>query len=240
MHKRFLLTLLCVLALTLSGFAAHKSKKTTPPPTAPDKAYLQKILDGWSAMNAANMAQYYDQGNYNFFDIAPLKYSNWAEYQKGVTELLKAYKNFKLTLNDDAQIHTDGNLTWTTSHGQGRRAHFRWEARNGGPALDPDLREAGRQVDDRTRTYVGAAASNVLEENRTGHEPSGDAVCSPRPRFWLSYPLLVDVATPALWMLALLFLGRRSPTIEFSTSWAAAGWVLFTAPRTPPWAASSL
>ena len=61
------------------------------------------------------MAQYYDQGEYNFFDIAPLKYSNWAEYQKGVTELLKGYKSLKLTVNDDAQIHTDGNLTWTTA-----------------------------------------------------------------------------------------------------------------------------
>ena len=115
MHKRFLLTLLCVLALTLSSFAAHKPKKKVVPPTAPDKAYLQKILDGWGAGNVANMAQYYDQGDYNFFDIAPLKYSNLGEYQKGVTEVLKAYKSLKLTLNDDTQIHTDGNLTWTTS-----------------------------------------------------------------------------------------------------------------------------
>jgi ketosteroid isomerase-like protein len=113
MHKRFLLTLLCVLTLSFSSFAAHKPKKV--PPTAPDKAYLQKILNGWSAGNVAEMAQYYDQGDYTFFDIAPLKYSNWAEYQKGVTELLKAYKNLKLTLNEDTQIHTDGNLTWTTS-----------------------------------------------------------------------------------------------------------------------------
>jgi ketosteroid isomerase-like protein len=115
MYKRFLLTLFCVLALTLSSFAAHKPKKKAVAPTAPDKAYLQKILDGWSAGNVENMAQYYDHGDYNFFDIAPLKYSNWAEYQKGVTELLKAYKSLKLTLNEDTQIHTDGNLTWTTS-----------------------------------------------------------------------------------------------------------------------------
>jgi ketosteroid isomerase-like protein len=81
----------------------------------PDKAYLQKILDGWNAMNVPNMAHYYDQGDYNFFDIAPLKYNNWAEYQKGVTELLKGFKNLKLTLNDDTQIHTDGNLTWSTT-----------------------------------------------------------------------------------------------------------------------------
>jgi ketosteroid isomerase-like protein len=113
MHKRFLLTLLCVVTLSLSSFAAHKPKKVAP--TAPDKAYLQRILDGWSAGDVSKMAQYYDQGDYNFFDIAPLKYRNWAEYEKGVTEILKGFKSLKLTLNDDTQIHTDGNLTWTTS-----------------------------------------------------------------------------------------------------------------------------
>lgn len=115
MYKRVLTVLLCVLALSFSSFAASKSKKKAAASGAPDKAYLQKILDGWSAMNVANMTQYYDQGEYNFFDIAPLKYSNWAEYQKGVAEILKGYKSLKLTLNDDTQIHTDGNLTWTTT-----------------------------------------------------------------------------------------------------------------------------
>src|SRR5258705_2204021 len=95
MHKRFLITLLCVLAFGLPSIAAHKPKKTNSS-GAPDEAYLQKILEGWSAMNVANMAQYYDQGDYNFFDLAPLKYRNWAEYEKGVTELLKAYKSLKL------------------------------------------------------------------------------------------------------------------------------------------------
>jgi ketosteroid isomerase-like protein len=114
MHKRVLTILMCVLALSLSSFSLSKAKNKTAP-GAPDRAYLQKLLDGWGALNAANMAPYYDQGEYNFFDIAPLKYSNWAEYQKGVTELLKGYKSVQLTLNDDAQIHSDGNLTWTTA-----------------------------------------------------------------------------------------------------------------------------
>ena len=114
MYKRALTTLFCVLALSFSTLAAPRPKKTASS-GAPDKAYLQKILDGWSAGNAAEMAQYYDQGQYNFFDIAPLKYSNWGEYEKGVSELLKGYKSLKLTLGDDAQVHTDGNLTWTTA-----------------------------------------------------------------------------------------------------------------------------
>lgn len=134
MYKRVLTVLICVIALSVSGFA-KKPKKKVVAPGAPDKVYLQKLLDGWGALDATKMAQYYDQGEYAFFDIAPPKYSNWAEYQKGVTELLKGYKKVKLTLNDDAQIHTDGNLTWTTATvkedalttaGKHDLATFRW------------------------------------------------------------------------------------------------------------------
>jgi ketosteroid isomerase-like protein len=114
MYKRVLVVMVCVFALSVSGFA-KKPKKKVVPPGAPDKVYLQKMLDGWSALDPSAMGQYYDQGVYSFFDIAPLKYSNWTEYQTGVTELLKGYKKLKLTLNDDTQIHTDGNLTWTTT-----------------------------------------------------------------------------------------------------------------------------
>jgi ketosteroid isomerase-like protein len=115
MHKRLLTVLMCVLILSLSTLAAPKTKKKAAAPGAPDKAYLQKLMAGWSTGDPANMAQYYDQGEYTFFDITPLKYNNWAEYQKGVTEILKGYKTAKFTVNDDAQIHTDGNLTWATA-----------------------------------------------------------------------------------------------------------------------------
>jgi ketosteroid isomerase-like protein len=112
MHKRVLTFLVCVFAVSFAGYAAPKKPAASG---APDKAYLQKLMDGWSAGNPANMAQYYDQGQYTFFDIVPLKYNNWEEYQKGVEGVLKGYKSFKLSVNDDSQIHTDGNLTWAAS-----------------------------------------------------------------------------------------------------------------------------
>jgi ketosteroid isomerase-like protein len=134
-YRRLLTILVCILVLNVSSFAASKSKKKSAAPGAPDKAYLEKLMAGWSSGNPANMAQYYDQGEYTFFDIAPLRYSNWAEYQKGVTDLLKNYKSIKLTVNDDAQIHTDGNLTWAaatvkedaiTNGGKHELATLRW------------------------------------------------------------------------------------------------------------------
>jgi ketosteroid isomerase-like protein len=115
MQKRLLTVLICLLAFSPAGLAASKAKKKLVPSGAPDRAYLQKVLEGWGSLDTANVAPYYDQGEYAFFDITPLKYGNWAEYQKGVTELLKGYKSLKLTLNDDAQIHTHGNLTWAAA-----------------------------------------------------------------------------------------------------------------------------
>jgi ketosteroid isomerase-like protein len=116
MQKRLLTVLACILVLSITSLAAGKNKKKTMPSgPAPDKASLQKMLDDWSALDSSKMAKYYAQGNLNFFDIAPLKYNNWAEYQTGAGNLLKGYKSLKLTMNDDAQIHQEGDLVWATA-----------------------------------------------------------------------------------------------------------------------------
>src|SRR4029077_5136562 len=86
MLKRFLTVSLCLFVITLSAAEQAKkpaAKKATAGP-APDKAYLQKIWDGWSTLDPANTAKFYATGPNTFFDIAPLKYSSWEEYEKGV------------------------------------------------------------------------------------------------------------------------------------------------------------
>src|SRR5690348_9990859 len=88
-----------VVALTLQ--AAAKSGSKGMKPGAPDKAYLQKIWDGWSTLDPANVNQYYVSGPHTFFDIAPLKYKSWDEYKTGVTKELADYKSAKFTVNDD-------------------------------------------------------------------------------------------------------------------------------------------
>jgi len=135
MLKRLLTVFACVLILGGAGLAAAKKKKTMMSAPAIDKAYLQKILDGWGTLDPANVAQYYAQGDLLFFDLTPLKYDNWAEYEKGSGAVLKGYKTLKLTLNDDAQIHPAGDVTWTaatvkedalTSTGKHELATIRW------------------------------------------------------------------------------------------------------------------
>jgi ketosteroid isomerase-like protein len=135
--KRLPAVLLYLLALTLSAIAQPPkpaTKKSAAPPP-PDRAYLQKIWDGWSTLDPANVAKFYASGPHTFFDIAPLKYGSWEEYDKGVKGVLSGYKSAKCAVNDDAAIHPHGDLVWatatiseqmTTKAGKVEMGNFRW------------------------------------------------------------------------------------------------------------------
>jgi ketosteroid isomerase-like protein len=137
MSKRRLAVSLCLLALALSVFAQTKKsamKKTSTGPI-PDKVLMQKIWEGWSTLDPANVAQYYAPGAHTYFDIAPLKYGSWDEYQKGVKGVLAGYKSAKCSVNDDAELHPHGDLVWgtatikeemTTKAGKVEMGNFRW------------------------------------------------------------------------------------------------------------------
>jgi ketosteroid isomerase-like protein len=135
--KRLFALSLCLIALSLSSFAkpskpnAKKSSAGAPP----DKTYMQKIWDGWSTLDPANVAKFYASGPHTFFDIAPLKYGSWDEYQNGVKGELSSYKSAKFILNDDVDVHPHGDLVWatatvkeemTTKAGKIEMGNFRW------------------------------------------------------------------------------------------------------------------
>ena len=124
-----------VVCMTIAGFAQKAAKASTG--GVVDKAYLQKIWDGWAALDASKQKHYYAQGPHVFFDIAPLKYASWDEYETGVTKELSDYTAAKFTVNDDLQIHKAGDMYWVTStiasdmtHKSGKRdmGQFRWTA----------------------------------------------------------------------------------------------------------------
>ena len=114
-----------------------QAKHTSAGAGAVDKAYLQKIWDGWATLDLVGQKQYYAQGPHVFFDIAPLKYGSWDEYQSGVTKVLEDFKAAHFTVNDDAQIHKSGDAYWITAtvafemtHKSGKidMGNFRWTA----------------------------------------------------------------------------------------------------------------
>jgi len=83
------------------------------------KAVLQEVLDAWCSLKPENAAKFYGKGpEHVFYDLAPLKYNGWAEYEKGATQLLSDFKSAKCKVNDDAQIHNAGDWAWATATAQ--------------------------------------------------------------------------------------------------------------------------
>ncbi|MGC2194411.1 MAG: nuclear transport factor 2 family protein [Terriglobales bacterium] len=136
MRQKNALAVFAVVALLATcGLAQTKKTTTKPWGDGPDKAHLQKIWDAWSTLDPANAAQFYASGPHVFFDIAPLKYNSWEEYQKGVVNVLADFKTAKLTVNDDAEIHPAGQVVWATAtvkedatmkSGKREMGNFRW------------------------------------------------------------------------------------------------------------------
>jgi ketosteroid isomerase-like protein len=115
MLQRFALLTVSLCLLLAVAQAKNPATKKTPAGPVPDKAFMQKVWDGWATLDPANVAQYYATGPHTFFDIAPLKYNGWDEYQSGSKALLAGFQSAKFTVNDDAAFHNDGGVVWATA-----------------------------------------------------------------------------------------------------------------------------
>jgi ketosteroid isomerase-like protein len=116
MHKHFSIISICLIGamLTLSSEAQSK-KSLSKTGSIPDKAYVQKIWDGWATLDPAQEAQFHAQGPNTFYDESPLKYNSWAEFQSGVVAILDTIKSGTFTVNDDLQLHPAGDYVWGTA-----------------------------------------------------------------------------------------------------------------------------
>ncbi len=120
--RRSLMTLLATLLLATLAVAQNPPKRRGPAAATPgpDRQLMQSIWEAWSTLNPEAASKFYDKGaTHVFFDITPLKYTGWADYQRGVRDVLAQFQSFKATVNPDAQIHRHGDLAWgaATWHG---------------------------------------------------------------------------------------------------------------------------
>jgi len=125
-----------IAMLAASALAAAPADKAMKKAGAPNAAYMQKILDAWSTLDTSKVAPYYAAGpGHVYYDISPVKYNGWEEYAAGVTTMANDLKSLTLTLNDDAEVHSQGDLAWATAtvkgdlvHKSGKRdmSTFRW------------------------------------------------------------------------------------------------------------------
>ncbi len=109
-------TLSFLLLLTLAGCGSAPTEPAkTQDASAELKPIVEKVLSGWATLDPKNPAPYYAKdAGLTFYDIAPLKYTGWAEYEAGFRKEAAAWKSMKLNLNPDLQATRSGNIAWAT------------------------------------------------------------------------------------------------------------------------------
>jgi ketosteroid isomerase-like protein len=81
---------------------------------------MQQIWDAWGTLNPANTARFYSKdAERTFFDIAPLKYTGWSEYEAGVKKTFADYSSGKFTLSGSSHVVQRPTLAWATATGHG-------------------------------------------------------------------------------------------------------------------------
>jgi ketosteroid isomerase-like protein len=132
---RFLTTVSLGLIIALS--VAAQTRKAGPGLEGEFKSLIDQYYAAWSTLNPDNAAKLYAKdADLVFYDIAPLKYNNWAEYKEGVKKAFtEAMSSGKLTPKDDLKVNQRGNVVWTTV-----TFHLSAQPKAGGPALEIDCR----------------------------------------------------------------------------------------------------
>ena len=101
------------------------------------RALVPKIVASWESFDLTKIEPYYAaDADLAYFDLAPMKYNNWAEYRAGAPKVLfEPNSSLKLKVNDDLRVHSRGSLAWATftfgadiTNKQGATSHLdgRW------------------------------------------------------------------------------------------------------------------
>lgn len=100
-------------------------------------ALVPRIVASWETFDLSRIEPYYAaDADLTYFDLAPLKYNNWAEYRATVPKVLfEPNASLRLKMNDDLRVHSSGKFAWATftfgadiTNKQGAASHLggRW------------------------------------------------------------------------------------------------------------------
>ena len=80
------------------------------------RVLVPKIVASWETFDPAKIEPYYaTDADFTYFDLAPLKYNNWAEYRAGAQKgLFEPNTSIKAKINDDLRVHSRGKFAWAT------------------------------------------------------------------------------------------------------------------------------
>jgi ketosteroid isomerase-like protein len=111
-----------LIVLTASAQYPAGAAQHQPAGVDPEiRSTLERLYAAWSDLDPAKAAPFYaKEPNLVFFDVAPMKYTGWAEYAAGVPTAFATYRSGTFTLNDDLRVHRHGgNLAWATATWRG-------------------------------------------------------------------------------------------------------------------------
>lgn len=125
-----------IMALMLLALGVPVWSQGAKPGDAEFKALIDRYYQAWSSANPDNAAPLYAKDpELVFYDLAPMKYTGWAEYKAGVQKaFFDNMESGKLTPKDDLKVNRKGNWAWTTVTG-----HMSAKMKNG-QAVEADFR----------------------------------------------------------------------------------------------------
>ena len=118
MNRPSCCTLLLVIALLPALAAPAQTTKATPKIATSDaefKTLIERYYSSWNTGDPEKAAPLYAKDpDLVFYDLTPLKYTGWAEYDAGVRKVLGSFESAKFTPNDDLKVTRRGRIAWTT------------------------------------------------------------------------------------------------------------------------------
>ncbi len=104
-----------LVVLFAAGPLGAQAQKPTGP-AAEVETTLRATMDAWSTLDPTKAASFYakDPGLV-FFDLTPLKYVGWSEYEAGTKEVFATFAALKMTPGQDLTVHPAGNWAWATA-----------------------------------------------------------------------------------------------------------------------------
>ena len=105
---------LAALLACVSAFPAI-ADKVTPGEMAEFKGMIDRYALTWSTLNPDSAGVLYAKdADLVFYDLAPLKYAGWSEYNKGVRDVFAGFETMTLTPSTDLKVTRQGKIAWTT------------------------------------------------------------------------------------------------------------------------------
>ena len=112
MRTRLVVGVGTALALALAVTTTPAADKGDPDP----RALIPRIVQAWESLDITKVDPFYaTDPDLSFFDIAPLRYANWADYRVGVQKhFFEPNRSLKFIVKDDLRLHRRGRIAFAT------------------------------------------------------------------------------------------------------------------------------